>query len=283
MSIHYKTDEEVELLRKSALAVSKTLSEVAKVIKIGMKTIDIDAYAEQVIRDMGGVPSFKGFGSPGNEFPFSLCISVNDAVVHGFPGQEALREGDVVSIDCGVYLNGFHGDHAYTFVMAGADVEVLKMVQVTKEATYKGIEQAIVGNRVGDIGAAIEAHTFGRFGYGVVRELVGHGLGAEMHEDPQIPNYGRRGSGKRLKENLVLAIEPMITLGERYIYTDQDGWTIRTEDGLPAAHFEHDICVKKGQAEILSDYTNIEAEEANNKDLATYEGDELIETLKAGK
>lgn len=266
--IYYKTNEEVEILRESALMVSATLTEVAGMLKPGIKTIDIDRLAETFIRDNGGVPSFKGYGTPGNRFPFSLCISVNDAIVHGFPGNYELKSGDIVSVDCGVFKNGFHGDHAYTFAIGEVKTEVLDLIRITKEALYKGIEQAIVGNRIGDISAAIEDHTFGKYGYGVVRELVGHGLGREMHEDPQVPNYGHRGGGKRLKENLVLAIEPMINLGVRNVYTADDGWTILTEDGLPSVHFEHDVCVKKGNADILSDYTHIEAAEKANPNLS---------------
>ncbi|HET8573231.1 MAG TPA: type I methionyl aminopeptidase [Edaphocola sp.] len=266
--IYYKTNEEVEIMRESALMVSATLTEVARVIRAGIKTIELDRLAETYIRDNGGVPSFKGYGMPGNQFPYSLCISVNDIVVHGFPGDYELKDGDIVSVDCGVFKNGFHGDHAYTFAIGNVRPEVLELVRITKESLYKGIEQAVVGNRIGDISAAIEEHTFGKHGYGVVRELVGHGLGREMHEEPQIPNYGRRGGGKRLKENLVLAIEPMINLGTRYVYTAEDGWNVLTEDGLPSVHFEHDVCVKKGKADILSDYTNIEAAEAANPDLA---------------
>jgi len=267
--IYYKTDEEVELLRESALSVSAALTEVAKVLRPGMKTIEIDRMAETFIRDNGGIPSFKGVGEPGNQFPYSLCISVNEVVVHGFPGDYELQDGDIVSVDCGVLKNGFHGDHAYTFVAGEGSPEVLELVRITKESLYKGIEQAVAGNRIGDISAAIEAHTFGRYGYGVVRELVGHGLGREMHEEPQVPNYGKKGRGKRLKENLVLAIEPMINMGTYRVYTLEDGWSIVTQDGKPSVHFEHDICVKKGSADILSDYTNIEAVEQANPNLST--------------
>lgn len=258
-------------MRESALMVSATLTEVAKEIKAGMNTLAIDRLAETFIRDNGGVPSFKGYGAPGNQFPYSLCISVNDVVVHGFPSEYELKDGDIVSVDCGVFKNGFHGDHAYTFAIGEVKPEILDLVRITKESLYKGIEQAVVGNRIGDISAAIEEHTFGKYGYGVVRELVGHGLGREMHEEPQVPNYGKRGGGKRLKENLVLAIEPMINLGTRYVYTAEDGWNVLTEDGLPSVHFEHDVCVKKGKADILSDYTNIEAAEKANLNLAVSE------------
>ncbi len=263
----YKSNEEVEIQRHSCLMVGATLAEVAKILKPGVKTIELDRLAETFIRDHGGTPSFKGYGVPGNQFPYSLCISVNDAVVHGFPSDYGLQDGDIVSIDCGFYKNGFHGDHAYTFIMGEVTPEVLNLVKVTKEALYLGIEQAVTGNRTGDIAWAIESHTHRKHGYGVVRELVGHGVGRDMHEDPQVPNYGKRGSGKRLVENMVLAIEPMINLGTRRIYTDDDGWTIRTEDAQPSVHFEHDVCVKKGKPEILSDYTPIEVAEKANPNL----------------
>jgi methionyl aminopeptidase len=262
-----KTDAEIEIQRHSALMVSATLTEVAKILKPGITTLSIDTYAEQFIRDNGGVPSFKGYGGPKNAFPYSLCISVNDAVVHGFPSKYELKEGDVVAIDCGVYKNKFHGDHAYTFIIGEVEQAILDVVRITKESLYKGIEQAIVGKKIGDIGWAIENHTHGKYGYGVVRELVGHGVGKEMHEDPQVPNYGKKGYGKKLSENMVLAIEPMINLGKRNIYTDDDGWTIRTQDGKVSVHFEHDVCVKKLKADILSDYTEIEKAETANINL----------------
>lgn len=249
--------------------VSATLTEVARILRPGLKTIEIDRLAETFIRDNGGQPSFKGYGSPGNVFPYSLCISVNEVVVHGMPGDYELKDGDVVSIDCGFYKNGFHGDHAYTFAIGEVSPELLQLIRVTKESLYKGIEQAVTGNRTGDIGWAIEQHTFGKYGYGVVRELVGHGVGREMHEDPQVPNYGRRGTGKRLKTNMVLAIEPMINLGTRNVYTLEDGWNVVTADGLPSVHFEHDVCVKKGKADILSDYSPIEQAERANSNLST--------------
>lgn len=264
-------EEEIEIQRKSALMVSATLAELTKILKPGLKTIDIDSLAETYIKDNGGYPSFKGYGAPGNQFPYSLCISVNEVVVHGFPSNYELKDGDIVSIDCGVYKNGFHGDHAYTFCIGEVAPEVLQLVKVTKESLYKGIEQAIANNRIGDIAWAIENHTFHQHGYGVVRELVGHGVGRHLHEEPQVPNYGRRGSGKRLKENMVLAIEPMINLGSRHIYTLEDGWSIVTSDGKPSVHFEHNVWVKKGKAEILSDYRPIEAAEKANPNLSVPE------------
>lgn len=263
----YSTNEEIEIQRHSALMVGLTLTEVAKILKPGIKTIDIDKMAETFIRDNGGIPSFKNYGGPRNPFPYSLCISVNEVVVHGFPSDYELKDGDIISVDCGFYKNGFHGDHAYTFAIGEVKPEVMDLIRVTKESLYLGIEQAITGNRTGDIAFAIENHTNKKHGYGVVRELVGHGVGRDMHEDPQVPNYGKRGSGKRLQENMVLAIEPMINLGTRHIYTADDGWTIVTEDGLPSVHFEHDVWVRKGKADILSDYSPIEKAEKANANL----------------
>lgn len=260
--IIYKTEEEIALMQISALMVSATLSEIAKVLKPGMTTMDIDKIAAEYIADNQAVPSFLNY----NGYPHNICTSVNDVVVHGFPNQTPLRDGDIVSVDIGVFKNGFHGDHAYTFILGEIPAEVMKLVRVTKESVYKGIENAVVGKRLGDISYAIQEHTE-KEGYGVVRELVGHGLGRSMHEDPNVPNFGRRGGGMLLKENLVLAIEPMINMGTRDIYTDEDGWTIRTDDGKPSVHFEHDVCIKKGKALILSDYAPIEAAEKANSNL----------------
>jgi len=258
--IHYKNNEEVELMRESALLVSKTLSEVAKILKPGITTISIDQFIAEFLQDNKAVPSFLNY----HGYPYNSCISVNDVVVHGFPGAYELKEGDIVSVDVGVYKNGFHGDHAYTFMIGKPADEVIQLVRVTKESLYKGIEKAIAGNRVGDISFAIQEHTEKKHGYGVVRELVGHGLGRSMHEDPQVPNYGKRGAGPVLKEGLVVAIEPMINLGKKDVFTDADGWTVRTKDGKPSVHFEHDVCIRKEKADILSNYTPIEvAEKAN--------------------
>ena len=259
----YKTDEEVEIQRESCLLVSATITEVAKILKPGITTLSLDVMAEKFIRDNGGNPTCKGY----HGFPYSLCISINEQVVHGFPSEYIIKEGDIVSIDTVVDKNGFHGDHAYTFIMGEVAQEVLDLVRITKESLYVGIKQAVAGNRTGDIGYAIEQYTNGKHGYGVVREMVGHGVGREMHEDPQVPNYGRKGSGKKLIENMVLAIEPMITMGSRQIFTEEDGWTISTEDGLPAVHFEHNVCVKKGAPIILSNYAPIEAAEKANANL----------------
>lgn len=258
-----KTDEQVEQMRQSALLVSKTLSEIAKILKPGITTLYIDDLIGQIIRDHQAIPSFLNYKG----YPFNSCISVNDVVVHGFPGKNELREKDIVSIDAGLILNGWHGDHAYTFVLSDADDEVKRLMRVTKDSLYKGIEKAIAGNYTGDIAWAIQEHTERKNGYGVVRELVGHGLGKNLHEDPQVPNYGKRGSGKKLKEGLVLAIEPMINMGKRQVYTEDDGWTVRTEDGKPSVHFEHDVCVRKSKADILSNYQPIEAAEKSNPNL----------------
>jgi len=259
----YKSDEEVEIQRESCLLVSATITEVAKIIKPGITTLSLDEMAETFIRDNGASPSCKGY----HGYPYSLCISVNEQVVHGFPGKYKLKEGDIVSIDTVVYKNGFHGDHAYTFVIGETTKEILDLVRITKESLYVGIKQAVTGNRTGDIGQAIEGYTNGKHGYGVIRDFVGHGVGREMHEDPQIPNYGKQGKGKKLIENMVLAIEPMITMGSSRINILDDGWTVVSADKSPAVHFEHNVCVKKGAALILSDFSVIEAAEKANTNL----------------
>lgn len=261
--IHYKNEQEIELMRESALLVSTTLSEVAKILKPGVATISLDVFIGEFLKDNRAIPSFLNF----HGYPFNSCISVNDVVVHGFPGKYELREGDIVSIDVGAYKNGFHGDHAYTFIIGKPGNEVIELVKITKQSLYKGIEKAVAGNRIGDVSYAIQEHTEKKYGYGVVRELVGHGLGKSMHEEPQVPNYGRRGSGPMMKEGLVIAIEPMINLGRKDVYTDDDGWTVRTKDGKPSVHFEHDVCVKKGKADILSNYAPIELAERMNSNL----------------
>lgn len=251
--IHYRTDSEIELLRKAALLVGKTLGEVGKHIRPGIRTIELDRIAEEFIRDHGAIPAFKGYEG----FPGSLCISVNDAVVHGIPGNYELRDGDIVSVDCGTILDGYVGDSAYTFTVGEVPEEIKLFLQRSKESLYKGIEQAVAGNRIGDIGYAIQSYVE-QFGYGVVRELVGHGVGRKMHEDPQVPNYGKRGTGTKLSEGIVIAIEPMITFGKKDIIQERDGWTIKTRDRMPAAHFEHDVAVRNGKAEILSSFEWIE-------------------------
>ncbi len=251
--IQYKTDEEISLIKESSLLVGKTLAEVAKRIRPGVKSIDLDKVAEEFIRDHGGLPGFKGYGG----FPNTLCISVNEQVVHGIPDERELLDGDIVSIDCGAVLNGFYGDSAYTFAVGEVAEETLLLMERTKESLYKGIEEAVSGKRIGDIGFAIQNYVE-QFGYGVVRDLVGHGLGRDLHEKPEVPNYGKRGTGTKLKEGMVLAIEPMINLGTKDIVQERDGWTIRTADRKPSAHYEHDVAIRKGKAEILSTFEFIE-------------------------
>ena len=258
--IYYKTEEEIELLRESSLLVGKTLAEVAKRIRPGIETIVLDKLAEEFIRDHGAAPGFKGY----NGFPFTLCISINEQVVHGFPGKRTLIEGDIVSIDCGVLKNEFYGDSAYTFAVGEVDEEVRLLMERTKESLYKAIEMAVEGKRVGDIGYAVQSHVE-QYGYGVVRDLVGHGLGKNLHEKPEVPNYGKRGTGVKLKEGMVLAIEPMINLGTRSVVQLQDGWTIRTADKKPSAHYEHDVAIRKGKAEMLSTFDYIEEVLKQNK------------------
>lgn len=255
-----KTPAEVELMRESALMVGRVLTEVARFLKPGVTTQQLNDLAERHILDNGAVPSFKNLYG----YPFATCISVNDAVVHGFPNSLPLKEGDVVSVDVGVLKNGFHGDSAYTFVLAPSRTEVLDLLRVTKESLYLGLAKAVVGNRVGDISYAVFEHTEKKHGYGVVRDLVGHGLGRRLHEDPQVPNFGRKGTGTILPDGLVLAIEPMINMGKKDVYHDKDGWTIRTRDGLPSAHFEHNACVRRNRPDILSSFEGIEAAEKSN-------------------
>lgn len=258
-----KSIEEIELIRNSSLLVSKTLAELAGHIKLGITALDLDKIAEEFIRDHGAEPGFKGYGG----FPNTLCFSMNDQVVHGIPGNTVLKEGDVLSIDCGTLWNDYYGDQAFTFAMAGVSDEVLKLLRVTRKSLDLGIEQAIVGKRVGDIGFAIQQYCEREHSYGVVRELVGHGLGKSLHEDPEVPNYGKKGQGVRLQENMVLAIEPMINLGVRNVRTANDGWTVITRDGKVSAHYEHDIVVKKDKAEVLTDFSIIDKAISKNKEL----------------
>ncbi|MFT6814220.1 MAG: methionyl aminopeptidase [Sphingobacteriales bacterium] len=251
--IHLKTDEEIELIRQSSLLVGKTLAEVAKRIKPGIKTIELDVVAEEFIRDNGAKPGFKGY----NDFPFTLCISKNEQVVHGMPSDYELKDGDILSVDCGVYMNEFYGDSAYTFAVGEVKPEVLELMRVTKECLYKGIENAISGNRVGDISYAVQTHAK-KHGYGIVKELVGHGVGRSLHEKPEVPNYGKKGAGPKLKEGMVIAIEPMINLGVAGISQLDDGWTISTRDRLPSAHYEHTVAIRKNKADIMSSFEWIE-------------------------
>lgn len=257
-----KTDEEISLIAESARLVSQTLAELASMIRPGISTLTLDNYANEYIRDHDATPSFFQFEG----FPYHICTSVNNAVVHGFPNDEPLREGDIVSLDVGAYKNGYHGDQAYTFVVGEVSEELLTLVRETKESLFRGIEKASHGNRIGDIGYAIQSH-IDQFGFGIVQDLVGHGLGKHLHEKPDIPNFGRRGQGKILQENMVLAIEPMINLGSARVYLAKDDWTILTMDGKPSVHFEHDICVKKGSPLILTDFGVIEQAEKTNKNL----------------
>jgi methionyl aminopeptidase len=247
-------------MRKSALLVSATLEEVARTLKPGMTTLDVDAIVEKFIIANGAVPSFKDYKG----FPKSCCISVNAEVVHGIPNTYVLKDGDIVSVDVGVLLNGYHGDSAYTFAIGNVKPEVLELMKATKAALYKGIEKAVAGNRIGDIAHAIQEHTEKQRGYGVVRELVGHGLGRNLHEDPQVPNYGKRGSGPIMKEGLVIAIEPMINLGVKEVEYMEDGWTVITRDEKPSVHFEHNVAVMKGKPDVLSSFEGIEKAEQNN-------------------
>jgi methionyl aminopeptidase len=251
--ITYKSAEEIELIRESSLLVGKALAEVAKIIRPGITPLELDRRAEEFIRDSNAIPAFKGYG----DFPNTLCISLNDVVVHGIPSSKALIDGDIVSVDCGVLKNGYYGDSAYTFEIGEVPAAIKQLLKVTKESLYKGIEKAIDGMRIGDVGFAVQEHAE-KFGYGVVREMVGHGIGKNLHEKPEVPNYGERGSGIKLIEGLVIAIEPMINLGKAPIFQDNDGWTIRTKDGKVSAHFEHTIAVKKGKADILSSFEFVE-------------------------
>lgn len=252
--IFLKTDEEIELLRISNQIVAKALAEVAKLIAPGVSTAQLDKVAEEFIRDNGAVPGFLGYGG----FPKSICTSVNDQVVHGIPSEKViLKEGDVISVDCGAYINGFHGDSAYTFPVGEVKSEIMDLLRTTKESLFLGIEQAVEGKRMGDIGFAIQSHCEAK-GYSVVREMIGHGVGRNLHESPEVPNYGRKGNGTMLKTGMTIAIEPMINLGKRQLVFENDGWTTRTIDRLPSAHFEHSVAVRKGKADILSTFEYIE-------------------------
>lgn len=248
-----KTKEEIELIRQSSLLVGKTLAAVAREIREGVTTLALDKIAEDCIRSHGGVPAFKGYRG----FTGTLCVSVNSQVVHGIPGKYELKSGDIISVDCGVKMNGYFGDSAFTFPVGEVKEDVLQLLRVTKESLYRGIEKAVSGGRVGDISAAVQEHAE-RHGYGVVRELVGHGVGKHLHEEPEVPNYGRKGSGPKLSEGLVIAIEPMINMGTKSVRQERDGWTISTADGKPAAHFEHTVAVQQGKADILSSFDEVE-------------------------
>jgi methionyl aminopeptidase len=265
MNIFLKTEDEIELMRHANQLVAKTLAEVGRHIKPGVTTLQLDKVAEEFIRDHGAVPTFKGFPNPyGGPFPGSICTSVNDVVVHGIPdATTVLKDGDVISVDCGTLLEGFNGDSCYTFSVGEVSDDVRQLLKTTKESLYLAIEQAQAGKHIGDISSAVQTHCEQQ-GYGIVRELTGHGIGKEMHEDPPIPNYGRRGNGTMLKAGMCIAIEPMVTMGKKDIYMMPDRWTIRTRDGKPAAHFEHTIAIRKGKAEILSSFEEIEHLEGQN-------------------
>jgi len=251
--ISYKSVEEIELIRESSLLVSKTLGEIAKVIGPGVKTIDLNKLAETFIRDNGGVPAFLNY----HGFPYSLCISMNDQVVHGFPGKRELVDGDLVSVDCGVVLNKYVGDSAYTFAIGEVSDTVRRLMRVTMECLDLGVAKAVSGNRVGDIGYAVQEHAE-RHGFGVVKELVGHGVGLQLHEKPEVPNYGKRGSGIKLEEGMVIAIEPMINAGKSRVKFWDDGWTVSTADGRPSCHYEHTVAIRKGKPDILSTFLYVD-------------------------
>lgn len=260
--IFYKTDEEIEYIRQSCLLVSKTLALVGSLIRPGITGKEIDEKAEELIRDHGAVPGFKGYGG----FPATLCVSKNEAVVHGIPTEKEFQDGDIVSVDCGVIMNEFYGDAAYTFALGNVDDKTMDLLEVTKTSLYKGIEQVQIGNRLGDIGASIQEYCEG-FRYGVVRELVGHGIGKNLHEDPQVPNYGKRGRGVKLQEGLVIAIEPMINLGKKNVMQANDGWTVITKDRKPSAHYEHTVALRKDGPDILSNHEIVELEIKNNPNI----------------
>jgi methionyl aminopeptidase len=251
--VHLKTDEEIQIIRESAQILGKAHGEVARLVKPGVKTSSLDKVAEEYIRDNGGIPSFKNY----NGFPATLCISVNEVVVHGFPGNYELKETDIITVDGGVYFKGFHSDSAYTYPLEGASEEKLLLLERTLDSLYKGIEKAKAGNRMGDVSYAIQSYVES-FGYGVVRELVGHGIGKNLHEDPEVPNFGKQGKGVKLVAGMVFAIEPMINMGTKGVYQENDGWTIRTADRKPSAHFEHTVAVLEDKTEVLTTHQYIE-------------------------
>ena len=263
--IYYKTKDEVELLRAANLLVAATHAELCQHIKPGVTSQALNDMAEEYIYDHKATPAFKGY----NDFPAGCCMSINDAVVHGFPSDYELQDGDIISVDIGTVLDGYVGDSAYTYAVGEQKQETLELLARTKDSLYYGVEQAVVGKRIGDIAFAVQQATEKEYGYGVVRELTGHGVGRSLHEEPEVPNYGKRGQGVKLQDGLTIAIEPMITLGNRAIYIEEDGWTIRTKDGSYAAHYEHSVVVRKGQADILSSFEPIEENERKNPNLNT--------------
>ena len=256
--IHLKSERELERLRASADLVARTLAEVGRHIRPGVTTAHLDAVAESFIRGQGAAPAFKGYQVGGLVFPSTLCMSVNDVVVHGIPDERPLEEGDLLSVDCGVVLDGYYGDSAYTFAVGEISAERADLCRVTYEALYRGIAEAVAGKRIGDIAQAVQDHCEGA-GYGIVRELVGHGIGRRLHEDPQVPNFGRRGTGRKLKPGMTLCIEPMVNRGTHDVRTDADGWTVRTADGQASAHYEHMVAIRHGRPEILTTFSYIEA------------------------
>ena len=252
--IFLKSDEEIEFLRISNQIVAKTLAELAKIIAPGVSTMRLNNVADEFIRDNGAVPNFLNYGG----FPYSICASVNEQIVHGFPSEKVfLEDGDIISVDCGALINGFHGDSAYTFCVGNVKPEIKDLLRTTKESLYKGIEQAEEGRRLGDVGSAIQTYCEER-GYSVVREMIGHGVGRKLHEAPEVPNYGRKGNGIMLKSGMTIAIEPMINLGTRHLVFEKDGWTTRTLDRKPSAHFEHSVAIRRGKADILSSFEYVE-------------------------
>lgn len=251
--LHLKSDEEVGMIRESNLLVSRTLAEVASHIRPGVTTQYLDTIAETFIRDNGALPAFKGYGG----FPSTLCTSVNSEIVHGFPGKYVLKEGDIISVDCGVILKGWYGDSAYTFPVGEIDEKVKRLLDYTKASLEEGVKEAIAGNRIGDISYAVQSKAESG-GYSVVRELVGHGLGKRLHESPEVPNYGKRGTGPKMEKGLVICIEPMINLGKKETIQMRDGWTVKTADGQPSAHFEYAVAVDKGKADVLTTFKFVE-------------------------
>ncbi len=261
--IEYKSESEIELIRESSLLVAKTLGEVAKNIRPGIQTIELDKIAEEYIRDHGAEPGFKGYQG----FSGTLCISPNEQVVHGIPGNRELKEGEIVSVDCGVFKNGFYGDSAYTFAIGEIDASIRRLLEITYQCLLLGIEKAVEGNTLGDVSFAIQDHAE-QAGFSVVRELVGHGVGRNLHEAPEVPNFGKSGKGLTLRKGLVIAIEPMINLGKRFVVQERDGWTIRTTDRKPSAHYEHTVAVGKEKADVLSSFSYIwEALQANKNNV----------------
>jgi methionyl aminopeptidase len=265
---HYKTPEEIELIRKNCLLVTSTIAEVASHIKPGVTGLALDAIAETYIRDHQAKPAFKGYPGAVFDFPGTLCISFNEVIVHGIPDKTEIKEGDIISIDCGVDMNGFFGDAAFTFAIGEISPEVMDLLVTTRECLDLAIAQAISGNRLGDIGYAVQQHAEVHHNYGVIREMVGHGIGKNLHEPPEVPNYGKRGRGPLLKEGLTIAIEPMINLGSRNVVMKKDGWTLVTKDLLPSAHYEHTIAVQKSEADVLSDHKGIDLAIKNNVNLS---------------